>query len=58
MRVAMMVILLALIAYCIFGFVATFEPMDPAKAMTWRIIYGLGAMASVTAVAWNIRARN
>jgi hypothetical protein len=56
-RVAMMVILLALIAFCIFGFVATFEPMDPAKAMTWRIIYGVAALASIVAVAWNIRPR-
>jgi hypothetical protein len=52
-----MVLLLGLAAYCIFGFVATFEPMEPSKQITWRVIYVVAALASIAAVAWNIRTR-
>ena len=42
--------LLGLFAFCIFGFLATFESLDPITQMTWRAIYaiaGLGAISSI-----------
>ena len=42
--------LLALFAFCIFGFLATFEPLEPITQMNWRAIYamaGLGAISTI-----------
>lgn len=29
------------LAFCVFGFMATFEPLDASTQFTWRVIYGL-----------------
>jgi hypothetical protein len=34
-RIAASVLLLALLAFCAFGFAATFEPIDAATRATW-----------------------
>ena len=45
-------VLFALAAFSIFGFLATFEPMDPSAQLVWRIIYGAIAGFSAIAVIW------
>ena len=46
MRVVLALGLLALAAFCAFGFLATYEPMD-GGALGWRIGYG-AALAACT----------
>ncbi len=39
MRGAGAIFWLALLVFCVFGFVAAWEPMEAATAWTWRIVY-------------------
>ena len=50
------VILAALVvaAFCIFGFAATFEPLDRGQQLTGRAVYGAGFLASIVVVAWTL----
>ena len=48
MRVLLALFLLAFTAFCSFGFLATYEPVDGAIA--WRIGYGIAIMASLYGV--------
>jgi hypothetical protein len=57
MRIGAMVILLAVLAFCAFGFSATFEPMDTTKQWTWRAVYGLVGLACLGAFVWAVRPR-
>ena len=41
LRLALSLILVALACFSIFGFMATFEPLDQATRMTWRVVYGV-----------------
>ncbi len=34
-------LLLGVTAFCVFGFMATFEPLDASIQLTWRIVYGM-----------------
>lgn len=47
-------LLLAIAAFCLFGFLATFEPTDkPSQFLTFRIVYGvisLGCLAGIVAL--------
>jgi hypothetical protein len=38
--------------YCLFGFVATFEPMPPVAQWLWRAAYFFAGAGSVLAIAW------
>lgn len=52
MRVVAVVIALAVLCFCIFGFMATFEPLPEKTQLVGRIVYGvLGAACVVMAVA-------
>jgi hypothetical protein len=51
-EVAFALVLLMLAAFCAFGFLATFEPNDPAIAMRWRIGYGFVGFACLGGAAW------
>lgn len=42
-------VLLGVAAFCIFGFLATFEPPG---FMGWRILYVLGGLVSLGGVFW------
>ncbi len=43
-------LLLGVVAFCVFGFLATFEPMPPVRQWMWRAIYsGIGSTAVVGA---------
>ena len=39
LRIVLSLPLVSLALYSIFGFMATFEPLDPDTQMTWRVIY-------------------
>ena len=39
LRVILSLTLACLAGFSIFGFMATFEPLDPDSQMTWRVIY-------------------
>lgn len=39
LRVILSLTLACLAGFSIFGFMATFEPLDPDAQITWRIIY-------------------
>ena len=41
---------LGVFAFCIFGFLATFEPLDPITQITWRAIYGITGLGSIAAI--------
>lgn len=49
--------LLAVLAFCVFGFMATFEPLDASTQLTWRVIYGLAGLASVGGIVFLLRRR-
>jgi hypothetical protein len=51
LRVLAAVCLLPVVLFCGFGFLATFEPLDPSIQMTWRVIYGLIAASCLGAIA-------
>ncbi len=38
-RLALSLILGVLVFFAVFGFLATFEPLDPAIQVTWRAVY-------------------
>lgn len=38
-------VMLALIAFCVFGFLATYEPMPTLHRWVWRTVYGLVGLA-------------
>ena len=39
LRVVLSLAMACLAGFSIFGFMATFEPLDPDTQMTWRMIY-------------------
>jgi hypothetical protein len=49
--------LLALLAFCVFGFMATFEPLDASTQLTWRAVYGLAGLACLGGIALLSRPR-
>ncbi len=43
-RVLIVLVLLAVAAFCAFGFLTTFEPLDRTTQIIWRIVYGVGGL--------------
>lgn len=39
-----------LAAFCVFGFLASFEPLGRSAQLMWRIVYGVGVFASLAGV--------
>ena len=42
-------------AFCAFGFLATFEPLDRATQLQWRMIYGVlggGSLVGMMRMVW------
>ena len=53
-RMAALLLLVVVFLFCIFGFLATFEPLDRSVQLTWRIVYvvaGAGALAGLVRMA-------
>jgi len=48
MKIIIGLFLLSVAAFCVFGFLATYEPVD--GALTWRIGYGIAIAASLFGV--------
>ena len=54
-RLIVTLVCLAVMAFCAFGFLATFEPLPAATQWTWRAIYGcVAALATTGIVAINV----
>ncbi|MFP6872755.1 MAG: hypothetical protein VCA55_04525 [Verrucomicrobiales bacterium] len=59
LRVVLSLALGALACFSIFGFMATFEPIDPTTRMTWRVIYVILFLASnVGLIIFNLPRKN
>ena len=50
-RIILAVLLLAVATFCLFGFIATFEPSD-RNLLVWRIGYGTIALGSLVLAVW------
>lgn len=44
--------LMAVAAFCLFGFVATFEPMPRVQQWIWRAVYVVAGSASLFTICW------
>ena len=55
MKLVVVVALAAVALGCAWGLVATFEPMDSGEQLTWRIVYGTGALLGLAGAAWVLR---
>ena len=42
--------LIGLFTFCIFGFLATLEPLDPITQMIWRVIYTIAGLGAISAI--------
>ena len=45
-KTALVCLLAVILSFCVFGFLATFEPNPPSTQWTWRLIYGSTALLS------------
>jgi hypothetical protein len=52
MRLAFIFISLIVLAFCLYGFAATFEPMNATTQWTWRVVYGLIGSACMGQLVW------
>jgi hypothetical protein len=55
MRIGTMVILMAVLAFCVFGFMATFEPMDATRKFVMRGLYGVVGLVCLITIIWAAR---
>ena len=55
MKWILSLLLLGAFAFCVFGFLATFEPIE--HPLPWRIGYGIGGLLAVLGIANLWRAR-
>ena len=55
-RAVVALVLLAVAAFCVFGFLATFEPIDPEAQLIWRAVYGGVGLGCVAGAVWLILA--
>lgn len=46
-RLVITVLLGALLLFCVFGFMATFEPLDRATQIAWRVGYGVVGLLAI-----------
>jgi hypothetical protein len=49
------IVLMAIAAYCAYGFAATFEPLESGTPWVWRIGYGLVGVICFTGALSRIR---
>jgi uncharacterized membrane protein len=47
--------LLALLTFCVFGFIATLEPIDASTQLTWPLVYFLVGQVSMGGIAVLLR---
>lgn len=51
-RAGAAVTLLAILGFCVFGFMSTFEPLDPSTRSKWRVLYGIAGLACLAGLPW------
>ena len=44
--------LMGVVAFCLFGFLATFEPMPVLQQWIWRGLYSIAGLASLLTIGW------
>ena len=44
-------VLVVVLAFCLYGILATFEPLEEGRALTWRLVYGGVGALSVLGIA-------
>ena len=54
-RIMRVLVLLALLSFCVFGFMATFEPLDTSTQLTWCAVYGLVGLACLAGLVVLLR---
>ena len=55
LRIMVSLLCVAVVFFCAFGFLATFEPTDQSPVL-WRLIYGcIGAGAAACVIVVNVR---
>ncbi len=54
-RLISVLMLLGVTGFCVFGFLATFEPLPATTQWTWRAIYSVVGIASLAGVAVSLR---
>lgn len=54
-RLISAIVLLGVTGFCVFGFLATFEPLPAATQWTWRAIYGIVGTAALVGAAMSRR---
>ena len=57
MRIVAAILLLAVVGFCVFGFMATFEPLDRSTQLFWRTAYGVVGVVCLAAAVWTLRPR-
>jgi O-antigen/teichoic acid export membrane protein len=54
-RISLGLVLLGLVAFCVFGFLATFEPLPLPQQWAWRIMYGLVGVSCLLGIVRLLR---
>ena len=52
LRLLLSLPLMALVAFCLFGFFATFEPMSALHQWIWRGVYSIAGLAALAVIGW------
>ena len=57
MKLLLTLVCLAVAGFCVFGFMATFEPLEGTSVLAWRIGYGAAGLASLACIfsVWRTR---
>lgn len=55
MKVVLSILLLGILAFCAFGFLSTFEPLESEQQILWRSIYGACVVASLGGLVWVLK---
>jgi len=52
MRILLAVVLVPVLLFCVFGLLATFEPLDRTVQLTWRALYVVAGAGCLGAIVW------
>ena len=55
LRLLMTGLLVGVLIFCVFGFMATYEPMRTVTRWTWRAIYSLAGLSTLAGMAFTWR---
>jgi len=46
-KLLLSLVLAGVLFFCVFGFMATYEPLDRSVQITWRLVYGIVGVACI-----------